>query len=108
MDESWKQLIELGVPDGPAHRRAPVRWERSRVKDLVAASCRSLSAVEDRRRVPLVAWLRAWEHHWPTEFRNTLGPRGAQMLADLTRQPMDLNRYLKLRRIAVENLSRIL
>ncbi|MFL6200457.1 MAG: hypothetical protein ACJ76J_14865 [Thermoanaerobaculia bacterium] len=67
-----------------------------------------LERLEPSRREPLLAGLKAWKHHWPEQFQRTLGSVGERCLAKLETVPMDPNRYLKLRRIAVENLSRLL
>ena len=57
---------------------------------------------------PLLAWLRAWQQHWGSHFRRTLGDEGDQIVKRLRASLDDENRYLKLRRIAIENLSAML
>lgn len=57
---------------------------------------------------PFVAWLSAFHHHWPTRFHALFGAAGAELLIALRGELTDENRYLKLRRIAVENLSGVL
>jgi hypothetical protein len=44
---------------------------------------------------------------WPTRFRSALGRGGAATLAALERMPHDPNRFLKLRRIAIECLAAV-
>jgi hypothetical protein len=56
----------------------------------------------------LHAWLSAFAHHWPARFLATFGERGGELLRALELRSSDANRYLKLRRIAVENLSHAL
>lgn len=56
----------------------------------------------------LGAWLAAFRRHWPDRFDEVLGPAGESLLARCTGDHLDPNRYLKLRRIAIENLSRML
>ncbi|MGA9524351.1 MAG: hypothetical protein WBV82_23045, partial [Myxococcaceae bacterium] len=51
--------------------------------------------VDVRRAELLLAWLRAWQHHWPQAA-----------IAELWNQRLDVNRYLKFRRLAIENLAR--
>jgi hypothetical protein len=53
----------------------------------------------------LLAWLSAFEHHWPRGFSRVAGTLGRKLLDELSRGTVDPNRYLKLRRIACENLA---
>jgi len=57
---------------------------------------------------PLCAWLSAYQHHWPQSFDHHLGSEASTVLERLRAAITDPNRYLKLRRIAIENLSRAL
>lgn len=75
---------------------------------VVARMSEDLDRLDPSRREPLLAWLKAWKHHWPDQFQRTLGSIGDRCLAKLEAAPTDPNRYLKLRRIAVENLSNLL
>jgi hypothetical protein len=54
---------------------------------------------------PHVARLCAFQQHWPTRFRSLFGAPGEPLVAALRRESTNQNRYLKLRRIALENLS---
>lgn len=68
------------------------------------------SAAEDqllgeRGQVALLAYLRAFRHHWPAAFGELLGEEGEKTIAELSARRVDPNRYLKLRRIAIENLA---
>jgi hypothetical protein len=58
--------------------------------------------------VPYAAWLAAWEHHWPTRFHTVFGDAGRDLASRLRARVEDPNRFLKLRRIAIENLAGIL
>lgn len=58
--------------------------------------------------VPVTAWLSAWEHHWPASFEETFTSSGLELLAGLRASVPDANHYLKLRRIAIENLAHVL
>jgi hypothetical protein len=51
------------------------------------------------------AWLGALRRHWPDAFARVLGPDGDASIARCTSGALDWNRYLKLRRIATENLA---
>lgn len=105
MDREWEILIGAGLPDGPPR---PVSGPLA-VGPLRDAM-RSLVVVlpEPREREILAAWLGAFRDHWPRAFAEVLGPEGEGALARLLAQPIDGDRYLKLRRIAIENLSRLL
>ncbi|HEX7836887.1 MAG TPA: hypothetical protein VF469_05460 [Kofleriaceae bacterium] len=56
----------------------------------------------------LAAWIFAWQHHWPQSFTMALGTDAASVTEWASGHEVDVNRYLKLRRIALENLARIL
>jgi hypothetical protein len=103
----WKVLIEAGVPDGAA-RRAPTRLDRGDVSQAIHDLAAGPEAIEPRQVEPLLAWLRGWRRHWPASFASVLGPEGERLIASLEARAPDATRYLKLRRIAVENLARIL
>lgn len=107
MTPAWKRLLEAGVPDGPV-RPTPARLDRRRIAGAVADVARDVDAVEPRQVEPLLAWLRGWRHHWPRSFAATLGTAGEELIVRLEARGVDPNRYLKLRRIAVENLAAVL
>jgi hypothetical protein len=104
---SWKVLVEAGVPDG-AVRLAPARLERQDVSRAIRDLAAAPEAIEPRQVEPLLAWLRGWRRHWPASFAAVLGTEGERLIACLEARAPDTTRYLKLRRIAVENLSRVL
>lgn len=56
----------------------------------------------------LAAFMFAWHHHWPRVFQAEFGDASRDLLGWAARQFSDDNRYLKLRRIAIENLSHVL
>lgn len=56
----------------------------------------------------LAAWLLAWHAHWPTGFRRCFGADETTMISWARSQTSSVGRYIKLRRIAVENLASIL
>jgi hypothetical protein len=64
-----------------------------------------LGALEVAERECLGAWLAAFRHHWPDQFAAVLGSDGELALQRLQAHLDDPNRYLKLRRIAIENLA---
>ncbi len=101
--DPWKTLIDAGLPDGAAR---PV--DKGPLEDqLIARAIHELASrvadLTERERDPLAAWLSAFSHHWPSRFRDVFGEEGQALLQRV--QPTDPNRYLKLRRIAIENLA---
>ena len=95
--------MDVGLPDGAIRPppRGPFDAQRVRAAVREAAS-------EPRDVAALLAWLRAWQHHWPSHFRATLGDEGDRIAERLRARLDDENRYLKLRRIAIENLAAML
>ena len=102
MDE-WETLVSFGLPDGAA-RPPPCRFDDAAVR---AAFLRAAMQPGPREREILSAWLAAFHHHWPARFAAVFGAEADHALRSW-RSEVDPNRYLKLRRIAVENLSRVL
>lgn len=108
MDDCWEVLAAAGLPEGPI-RPAPRRLvDPSRLRAAVAAVAVQAGDIDPWHVEPLLAWLRGFKHHWPGSFAAILGPAGEECLARLAALPVDSNRYLKLRRIAIENLAPIL
>lgn len=95
-------LEAAGLPDG-APRPMPTRLDFPAIRSALAAL--DVTQLDETRRVVLLAWLEAWRHHWPTRFERELGAAGESWRRTLAALPADANRYLKLRRIAVENLA---
>jgi hypothetical protein len=56
----------------------------------------------------LAAFVFAWHHHWPRVFQGAFGEAGAGLLTWAGAQFSDEGRYVKLRRIAIENLAHVL
>ncbi|HEY4187610.1 MAG TPA: hypothetical protein VGP07_21210 [Polyangia bacterium] len=109
MSTAWEELRAAGVPVGAvcAIPTEPVdagRW-RAALGTLCAENFEGLEEVD---RECLFAWLRAFQHHWPERFEAVFPQIGTRALTELSDPGRDDNRYLKLRRIAVENLSRTL
>ena len=102
MEEAWKTLVAAGVPDG-APRPAPTRLDFVAIR--AALSALDVVRLDEVQRVTLLAWLAGWKSHWPSRFASEVGSSGDALLTSLQSHPIDENRYLKLSRIAVENLS---
>ncbi len=105
METDWEALREAGLPEGAprAPRTGPL--DAARLRSAVGSLSRELEREDRDRLATLAAWLRAFRRHWPEAFAATLGEDGARALAALAALPLDQNRVLKLRRIAVENLA---
>lgn len=107
MDYAWAILEAAGMPDG-AIRPRPTKLPPDVDLRLALAWAEEHSGeLPEARRDPLRAWLRAFAHHWPARFADLFGDAGERFVAQLMAEPMDANRYLKLRRIAIENLSAV-
>ena len=61
-----------------------------------------------REAEALAAFVFAWHHHWPRVFADAFGDAASGLLAWAGQQFSDDNRYVKLRRIAIENLAHVL
>lgn len=103
---AWKALVEAGVPVGTA-RSVPRHLDRERIREAVRALAAGEERVEAGDVEPLLAWLRAWRRHWPESFA-ALGADGPRLIRQLEGRPLDRNRYLKLRRLALANLAAVL
>jgi len=104
MDDAWDTLMGAGLPDGPPRPppREPIPAAPVRAALELLEAGEPLAA---RLGEPLLAWLAALRHHWPSRFDEIAGPAGTRLAASLSARPYDENRYLKLRRIAIENLA---
>jgi hypothetical protein len=104
MSSAWDVLAAAGVPIGPLRPRPSLapdeRDLRAQLEGLEADTGRLASAEKDALR----AWLCGFQHHWPVAFARTFGECGPRLIAALG-DPPDRNRHIKLRRIAIENLS---
>lgn len=98
-------LMAAGVPQGAVRETPRALPDPEALREAMFAVA---SELDDGELTPYVAWLAAWEHHWPASFAEVFGERGAALLARLRPRVPDGNRYLKLRRIAIENLARVL
>lgn len=96
----------MGLPDGAPHARDPQRWSDEDVRTALARI--DPTALEASRREPLLAWLRGFRHHWPTRWAAEIAPIGDRRIAELEALPIDDNRYLRLRRIAIANLAQLI
>lgn len=104
MREGWKVLLDAGVPFG-AIRPAPTRLPEAAVRAAARQLLQSVETLSRRERDALYAWLRGFQRQWPKGFKRVLGHDGKRLLAKLEADPPEPNRYLKLKRIAVENLA---
>jgi hypothetical protein len=108
MDEAWAILERAGVPCGALAMDKPDLADRAGVAAATRAVLARPERLGERERVGLLAWLRAWASSFPTSFHETFGDEGPALLARATEGVEDVGRYLKLRRIAREQLLRVL
>jgi hypothetical protein len=104
MRSPWQILRDGGLPLAIERTGAPAA-----VNELAWAT---RAAVADnpagRDGEALAAFVFAWHHHWPRVFQGVFGDAGSGLLAWAGQQFSDDGRYLKLRRIAIENLAHVL
>jgi hypothetical protein len=104
MRSPWQILRDGGLP------LAIDRSSGSPTANELAAATQAAVAEHPSGRdgEALAAFVFAWHHHWPRVFERMFGDAGAALLAWAGQQFCDEGRYLKLRRIAIENLSQVL
>ncbi len=61
-----------------------------------------------RDRDALCAFLLAWQQQWPNAFAVAFGSDADAIATWAATSSSDVDRYLKLRRIAIENLTEVL
>ena len=98
--------MRMGLPDGVLRAAHGPRLDspeaiREAVRALVAQD------LDPTETDVLAAWLSAFRHHWPSAFSEVLGEVGEAGVRRLLPK-VELNRYLKLRRIAIANLANLL
>ncbi|MBL9024147.1 MAG: hypothetical protein JNL21_18285 [Myxococcales bacterium] len=103
MDETREILERAGVPVG-APRPPPTALPDAAALRLAVRD--SMHRPEVCPTEALLAWLSGFAHHWPEGFARVLGEGGHTAIGVLAARPVDRNKYLKLRRIAIENLAR--
>jgi hypothetical protein len=103
MSDPWQILRDGGLPLAMA--RGPGRPTE---RDLAAAVELAIAQEPTRREAEaLAAFVSAWHHHWEVGFRQAFAdPRS--LLEWARGQIVDVDRYLKLRRIAIANLATVL
>lgn len=99
--------MRAGLPDGTIRKYPVFDEDFSQLRDAIDAIAQE-ELIPNRESEILFAWLMAWRHHWPNRFTETFSENGASLLIRLQQTTIDPNRYLKLRRIAIENLAQIL
>jgi hypothetical protein len=104
MRDAWQILRDGGLP-----LAAPRSGVHPEPAALAAAVRTAIASNPDGRDADaLAAFVFAWHHHWPTSFATELGGASADVLDWARAHTPDADRYLKLRRIAVENLATVL
>jgi len=98
--------MQMGLPQGALR---PTLGHSLENADVIRQALGALGAhdLDPTGTDALAAWLSAFKHHWPTAFAEMLGEVGESTL-NLLLPKVALNRYLKLRRIAIANLANLL
>jgi len=104
MHDAWQILRDGGLPLAIAGSGV------ARNAGEIAGAARAAIATgpTGRDAEALAAFVFAWHHHWPQSFAAELGEDAVDVIAWARQHALDDGRYLKLRRIALENLARIL
>lgn len=104
MSDAWQILRDGGLP------LAIAGSGMARTPEELARATRAAIATRPtgREAEALAAFVFAWHHHWPESFAAELGDGAAAAIEWAARNALDDGRYLKLRRIAIENLAQIL
>jgi len=108
MQDAWNVLRDAGVPDGAARPMPKGPMDAAATAEALRSLFAGRAALDDTEQECLAAWLAAFRHHWPDRFAFLLGPIGEDAHARAVATVSDRNKYLKLRRIATANLSRLL
>ncbi len=104
MGEAWQILRDGGLP--LAIERSGVT--RTPGELAIAMRAAIAEAPQGRDAEALAAYVFAWHQHWPASFESELGSDTDAVVGWAARNAIDENRYLKLRRIALENLAEVL
>ena len=107
MIDAWQILRAGGLPlvvDGALALDA-----RPRATDLARATREAIAGGPTGREADaLVAFVRAWHDHWTACFADTFGDDAGTILGWADARRADRGRFVKLRRLAIENLARVL
>lgn len=104
MHDAWQILRDGGVPLAAPRRRFATQ------PGVLADSAREVieGSMVEREAEALAAWLLAWRDHFPTSFHQCFDCDESSIVAWATGHATNPDRFIKLRRIAIENLSTIL
>lgn len=105
MEASWQILHRAGLPlAGERVGSVPPVDELARcVLELVMSGDGSA-----REREALAAFVLAWADEWPHTFARSFREQASELATWAEQMASDANRRIKLRRIAIENLSSVL
>jgi hypothetical protein len=104
VSDPWQILRNGGLP-----LAMPVSGPPPRDEEIAAVARQAIaSAPVGRDADALAAWLLAWGDHWPSSFRRCFGTDEPRVLAWARSHAWPPDRYIKLRRIALENLASLL
>lgn len=102
MERLGNVLCQAGVPIG-APRQPSTTLEIAMIR--AALDALAPHDLDDIEAVCLRAWIDAWRQHWPSSYAREIASSAERVRLALEDRALDENRYLKLRRIAIENLA---
>jgi len=108
MNDAWEILERAGVPCGAPSGEKPDLTDLAVVGAALRVVLAHRERLAERQRVSLLAWLGAWASSFPTSFHEAFADDGPALLVKAAEGVEDVGRYLKLRRIAREELLRVL
>ena len=108
MNAAWARLESAGVPTRLGSTARPDLDDLGAVAVATREVLTYRERLDERQRVSLLAWLRAWASSFPTSFREAFGDDRDVVLARAAEGVDDVGRYLKLRRLVKAKLSRSL
>jgi hypothetical protein len=104
MGDPWQILRDGGLP-----LATQSSGSRRSANELACAAREAITSNPNGRDAEaLAAFLLAWHQHWATSFTAEYLADADVVLAWARDHATDDNRYLKLRRIALENLANVL
>jgi hypothetical protein len=104
MRDAWQILRDGGLPLATERTGQPITAAQLAVATFEVITRHPAG----RDAEALAAFVFAWHQHWPTTFSTELGSDASAVLDWASRNTNDANRYLKLRRIALENLAHVI
>jgi hypothetical protein len=108
LEGSWNVLRAAGLPEGAVRALPKGPMDAASAVEALRSLVVADGELDTIEQECLAAWPAAFRHHWSDRFTDLLGPVGEDACHRSVVTVSDRNRCLKLRRVAIENLSRLL